>query len=108
MKLKTWMLCTVICFLFFGACKEKPIEVVLSPQEQFIKDNPKLSEELKKTIMSKTVKIGMTESQVKASWGEPKDIKVFSSEFGSYKYWSYDEKKPKIYWKDGKVDKIRK
>lgn len=108
MKLKALVLSLMICVFITGACRKKIKVLAVSPQEQYIKDHPETSEAIKKIILSKNVKIGMTASEVIAAWGMPKKIRVLTSVSGSHKYWTFNGKSSKLYWKDGEVSKITK
>lgn len=103
---KRYILLTILVFIFLS-CGKKTEVVVISAQEQYVKEHPELSEEMKKNILEETVAIGMTEEQVIASWGKPDDIQIFSSEYNSYKRWIY-KNRPKVYWTDGKVSRLLK
>ncbi len=106
MKSLKFFLLIVLVLAFWG-CSKKVEEPTISVQEQYVLDHPELSEEIKKNIIEKVVSIGMTEEQVLISWGKPADIQVFSSEYNSYKRWVYNNR-PKVYWKDGKVNQLLK
>ena len=40
-------------------------------QRQYVETHPDLSESMKQRILEKKISIGMTQSQVRASWGDP-------------------------------------
>ncbi len=99
------LLCLV---LFFGnACKEVK-QPEISRQEKYIQENPELSDEMKKLIRNGTVTVGMSEGEVRASWGDPKTVEIFNSGENSYKRWIYGDGKPVLYWKNHKVHKMDK
>ena len=106
MTIRKFVWLALFGFILLG-CQEKTDVPVLTVQEKYVQDHPELSDEMKKTILDEIVTIGMTEAQVKASWGVPTDIEVFSSEYNSYKRWVYKDR-PKVYWKDGKVSQLLK
>lgn len=107
---KLFSLFIILMMVIFVSCKEKTKETekeMIRPQEKYINEHPDLKEEVKQNILAELVEIGMTEEQVRASWGNPDHIEIFNSDYNSYKRWIYKDR-PKVYMKDGKVDQLQK
>lgn len=60
----------------------------LSSRQEYIRDNPRLSAEIKQTILEGKVIKGMTKDDVRASWGEPSEMDDFSTNPNA---WWYEE-----------------
>ncbi|MBU1091802.1 DUF2845 domain-containing protein [Patescibacteria group bacterium] len=52
--------------------------------------HPEWSESIRSKVLRGEVGIGMTKSQVKASWGEPDDINRTAGSWGVNEQWVYD------------------
>jgi len=71
-------------------------ELIPTLREEIFRRNPAWSDRVKDTIMKGEIYIGMTDDQVKASWGLPKDINRSVGSWGVHEQWIY--KKNKTYY----------
>ena len=56
-----------------------------------IKDNPHWSEDVRDCVLRGKIKIGMTDDQIKASWGAPNDTKRHAGRWGIREQWVYGD-----------------
>lgn len=67
---------------------------------ELFEQNPSWSNEIKMLIRYSQVRIGMTRTQVEASWGDPEDINRSVGSWGVHEQWVYPNGKY-LYFEDG-------
>lgn len=72
----------------------------------YLKKNPGLSPIIKKAIREGEVMIGMSASDVRASWGDPKRINKTVYSYGTHEQWVYNNNEI-LYMRNGKLDSIQ-
>jgi hypothetical protein len=70
---------------------------------EYLVDHPELSNKLQYQIENSKISLGMTEEQLIASWGRPRDINTTTGSFGVHKQYVYGDFGPYVYVEDGKV-----
>jgi len=55
----------------------------------YVKDNQRVSKQIKNAILNGFIVIGMTTDQVRASWGKPHDVNRTVGSWGVHEQWVY-------------------
>ena len=98
----------LFCIIFFAGCAS----VMLSRPEEYVQNNPQLSEVLKDQILRNQISIGMTKEMVHASWGDPYFTEKVRTATQSIENWVYTRDLARnyccalpevVHFKDGRV-----
>ena len=82
---KSILAVSVIGFIFLHGC--------VSPQQRrqdFVDEHPTLSRDISTAILEGKIIKGMNRDDVRASWGEPKQITISASDSSATELWSYE------------------
>jgi len=82
----------LFCISFLASCGSTEI---LSRQERFLRNNPRLDKAIRTQINKNQISIGMTKEMVRASWGDPYYIEKARTATMVIENWVYDRDLPK-------------
>jgi outer membrane protein assembly factor BamE (lipoprotein component of BamABCDE complex) len=80
----------VIFLIFLSGCATSGplLRPSFNSRQEYVRNHPRLSPEIKQAILEGRVIKGMTKEDVRASWGEPTRIKDFTTDPNA---WWYDK-----------------
>ena len=107
------MLC-LICFVFCGCTlsraewdrmeERKRVTRVGQVARYCERWGERVSNDVKTCMLDGIIKIGMTKTQVRISWGEPSDINESVGSWGVHEQWVYHRGSgPYLYFENGKL-----
>lgn len=111
--MKRVMLTLIICLMLVSGCAElynasflagSYEQRVASRRQQYINANPELPAKTVECILAGKIFMGMTTSQVEASWGHPYPVNRSVGSWGTHEQWIYRVSKYTthyLYFSDG-------
>ena len=114
MKRTFLFLILIIFLLLLSACTALLIDQDFERRKQYVQTHPEVDTYIKTIISQGKIVRGMTEDQVKASWGHPYDINRSVGSWGvreqwCYGYWHYGWRPTSfLYFKNGTLDSWQK
>ena len=75
-------------------------------RETYFRQHPELSEDMKKSILNRQLRVGMDIDQVVLCWGNPWDVNKSAGRWGRYDQWVYYDgvKWRYLYFENGVLD----
>lgn len=69
--------------------KENEKATIALRRKEYVDKNPLLADVIKKAILGEKIMLGMTESDVVASWGKPEKVNRSVGGWGVHEQWIY-------------------
>ncbi len=110
MKFTNTILFLLIAFIVTGCCcppdeQAPPLDPENNRREAYVDNNPQLTLEVRDAILRGTIVPRMTTEDVRASWGEPHDVKTSRTSEGNFAEWTYfrSDKNVKLHFHKDKL-----